>query len=96
MRKRTRGSHKGDERKSGAIRMMPFARSSSLNLSPPPLLRRGTVFLLSTLVSAKIIERSFLPAQGNEEAKIPTRLDSSDSRGIVSRLNKTRDKSVMF
>lgn len=43
-RKRSRGSHKGDERKSGAIRMMPFARSSSLDLplpaatpvSPPP------------------------------------------------------------
>lgn len=58
MRKRTRGSHKGDERKSGAIRMMPFARSSSLNLSPyfHPL-RRYTVFLLST-PSTKIIERS--------------------------------------
>lgn len=36
-RKRAPGSHKGDERKSGAIRMMPFARSSSLRLPPAVL-----------------------------------------------------------
>lgn len=58
---RAPGSHKGDERKSGAIRMMPFARSSSLSLSLSPdlhplLLSASTsVFLppLSSLALAK-------------------------------------------